>query len=135
MRLLACRILLAAAILGWPPGVGLSARAQSSVNPGQLRHADAAGVAPAPPSASLKSKPPVTLFRELLAMDLGERQKASAERSPEKRRLILAKVREYESLPPDVRVLRLRKGTQMVSLAAHDPGADESFRQAGTNPA
>jgi len=106
------------------------------VNSGQLRQADGVGIAPSAVSvAPLQSKSPVTLFRELLAMDLGERQKASAERSPEKRRLILAKVREYESLPPDVRVLRLRKGTQMVSLAAHDPGADESFRQAGTNPA
>lgn len=56
----------------------------------------------------LSSQSPVKLFRELLAMNFVERHKALTNRSPESRKLILAKVREYESLKPDVRELRLR---------------------------
>ena len=54
------------------------------------------------------AKPPVDFFRELLAMTLAERQQALSDRLPETRRQILAKVREYESLKPNVRELRLR---------------------------
>jgi hypothetical protein len=61
---------------------------------------------PVSPSPVLKS--PVDLFRELLAMDLAERKEYLADRTPEDQRRILAKVREYESLKPDKRELRLR---------------------------
>ena len=43
-------------------------------------------------------KSPVDLFRELLAMDVAERSKALAKRTPEGRKRILAKLREYQSL-------------------------------------
>ena len=60
-----------------------------------------------PPAAgSLRS--PVELFRELLAMNPGERNQALSNRPPENRKLILAKVREYESLDPNQRELRLQ---------------------------
>ena len=59
-----------------------------------------------PPSAVPKS--PVDFFRELLARDLTERKEFLADRTPEDRKRILAKVREYESLRPDKRELRLR---------------------------
>jgi len=58
--------------------------------------------------ALLSTKSPVSLFRELLAMNFIERQRFLTNRSPESRRLILAKIREYESMKPDVRELRLR---------------------------
>jgi len=61
---------------------------------------------PNPPSPALKS--PVDFFRELLAMDSAERKQFLADRTPEDRKRILAKVREYESLRPDKRELRLR---------------------------
>ncbi|MCU0785376.1 MAG: DUF3106 domain-containing protein [Verrucomicrobia bacterium] len=71
---------------------------------------DAAGT-----SESEQSEPPVPLlrspvdsFRELLAMTLEERKQALAARPPEMRKRILAKVREYLSLKPDERELRLR---------------------------
>ena len=54
------------------------------------------------------SQSPISFFRELLAMSGAERKQALTNRSPEGRKLILAKVREYESLPPDERELRLR---------------------------
>ena len=41
-------------------------------------------------------------------MNAAERKQALTNRSPEGQKLILAKVREYESLPPDERELRLR---------------------------
>ena len=51
---------------------------------------------------------PISFFRELLAMNPAERKQALTNRSPEVRSSILAKVREYESLKPDERELRLR---------------------------
>ena len=109
MRVSAFRIVLAAILFGWLPSASLSAGAQSFTNPGAPRHADTVGAAPSPGTgAPLQSRSPIMLFRELLTMDLAHRQKTLADRSPEKRRLILAKVREYESLRPDVRELRLR---------------------------
>jgi hypothetical protein len=59
-----------------------------------------------PPLPSPKS--PVAFFRELLAMNALERKKALAERSPENQKVILAKVREYASLDPDLREERLQ---------------------------
>jgi hypothetical protein len=53
-------------------------------------------------------KPPVDQFRELLAMRPTERRQALTNRSPESVKRILTKVREYESLKPDDRELRLR---------------------------
>src|SRR4051794_8506284 len=55
---------------------------------------------PEPPAAP---KSPIEFFRELLAMELADRHTALADRSPENRKLILAKVRQYESLNPDQR--------------------------------
>jgi len=67
---------------------------------------DAVSVPPMPPPPALKS--PVDLFRELLAMNLADRKQSLTNRTPEDRQRILAKVREYESLKPDQRELRLR---------------------------
>ena len=51
---------------------------------------------------------PVQFFRELLAMSPGERSQSLTNRNPEDRKAILAKVREYQSLKPDQRELRLQ---------------------------
>ncbi len=51
---------------------------------------------------------PVDRFRELLALSPAQRAKALAGRSPENRRLLLAKLREYDALKPSERELRLR---------------------------
>jgi hypothetical protein len=61
---------------------------------------------PAPPLPSARS--PISFFHELLAMNPVERIQALTNRTPELRSQILAKVREYESLEPDERELRLR---------------------------
>ena len=61
---------------------------------------------PAPPLVEPKS--PVTLFRNLLAMTPGERRQSLSNRPPEIQKKLLAKVREYESLKPDEREVRLR---------------------------
>jgi hypothetical protein len=53
-------------------------------------------------------QPPVTFFRQLLSMSPHERMNSLTNRTPEKRALILAKVREYQMLTPDERELRLR---------------------------
>jgi hypothetical protein len=61
------------------------------------------------PSALIpKAVTPVDFFRQLLAMEAGERARSLADRPPESQRLILAKVREYESIKPDEREIRLR---------------------------
>ncbi len=59
-----------------------------------------------PPVPQVKS--PVESFRELLVLSPEERKAAMADRPPETQRQILAKVREYLSLKPDERELRLR---------------------------
>lgn len=58
---------------------------------------------PMPPTVS-----PVTFFRLLLAMPPAERNQSLANRPPEARARILAKVREYQALGLDERELRLR---------------------------
>jgi hypothetical protein len=50
----------------------------------------------------------VDLFRELLAQSPYERSQFLKERNPVSQKVILAKLREYESLPPEERDLRLR---------------------------
>jgi hypothetical protein len=51
---------------------------------------------------------PVEYFRKLLGMTAVERRDLLAGRSPESRKQIMTKVREYESLRPNVRELRLQ---------------------------
>jgi hypothetical protein len=58
---------------------------------------------PLPPA-----KAPVGLFRELLTMNAQERSQFLASRPADAQRLILAKLSEYEALPPEQRELRLR---------------------------
>jgi hypothetical protein len=53
------------------------------------------------------SRSPVQQFRDLLAMSVPERRQALSNRPPEVARQIMAKVREYESLKPEERELRL----------------------------
>jgi Protein of unknown function (DUF3106). len=65
------------------------------------------GHIPAAPPLPPVGKSPVAVFRELLAMNPQERRDALTNRTPEVRKQILAKVREYESLKPNQRELRL----------------------------
>jgi hypothetical protein len=66
-----------------------------------------AGAATRPPPVPMP-KSPVESFRELLAMNPDERQRAVADRPPAMQKQILAKVSEYLALRPDDRELRLR---------------------------
>jgi len=84
-----------------------SARAQApTTGPASAQPHSAPANAPPPPP--LVAKSPVDFFRELLALNAAERKQLLAARPPEIRKRILAKVGEYESLPPDERELRLR---------------------------
>lgn len=60
------------------------------------------------PPLPTPAKPPVDLFRSLLAMTPLERREFLAKRSPEAQKLILAKIQEYQGLSPELRELRLR---------------------------
>jgi hypothetical protein len=60
------------------------------------------------PPLPASAKPPVQFFRELLSMSPSERSQSLTNRTPEDRKAILAKVREYQSLKPDQRELRLQ---------------------------
>jgi hypothetical protein len=81
--------------------------------------AEPAPPAPLAPPALLSSEvhsppippvptPPVDVFRELLAMNLEERKQALMERPVSHRRILMAKLREYDLLPAEQRELRLR---------------------------
>jgi hypothetical protein len=65
-------------------------------------------VPPAPVPALPAARSPISFFRDLLAMAPAGREQALTNRPPEIRKQILAKVREYESLEPDERELRLQ---------------------------
>ncbi len=84
-----------------PPPSPTTSSLQSPV----LSSQGADGQIPPLPSAT---KSPVAVFRELLAMSLGERRAFLTNRPPEAQQRILAKVREYETMRPDDRELRLR---------------------------
>jgi hypothetical protein len=71
---------------------------------------------PAPPApryqnvtacVRLRHLSPVEYFRGLLGMSPGERERALANRSPADREFLLAKLREYEALPREIREARL----------------------------
>lgn len=93
----------------WVLGLGLWMCV--SICAGQLSSLDGRASYKSTPASSLQPpvvKPPVDLFRSLLAMSPGDRTEFLARHTPEAQKLILAKVREYESLTPDQRELRLR---------------------------
>ena len=83
-----------------------------------------------PPMPSLKS--PVEFFRTLLAMSPVERRQTLTNRPPEVRSRILAKLREYESLDPNKRELRLRATELQWYLEPFmsEPKADREARLA-----
>ncbi len=66
------------------------------------------------PGVTLRQLSPVVYFRAILGMSQCERDRALAGKSPEFKKAILDKVREYQALPPDVREERLRQ-TQILS--------------------
>jgi len=52
-------------------------------------------------------KPPIERFRELLSLSPVERQRALAEKTPEQRSVLAAKLKEYEAMTAEDRELRL----------------------------
>src|SRR5258707_342967 len=69
------------------------------------RHQATSLLAPPPLPAA---KPPVDLFRDLLAMSPAQRLQFLSNRPPETQKRILAKVHEYELLKPEERLLKLK---------------------------
>ena len=69
--------------------------------------ARAALAPPLPQPSPVHARSPVDTFRELLAMDSTARAAALANRAPDARQRLLAKLREYSALAPDERELRL----------------------------
>jgi len=98
--------LLAFSLMAQPPAPHAAANPSNAVAAGVRSSLPPEPPVLAPPLPPVKS--PVDVFRELLAMDAVERKKALAGRSPESQKTILAKVREYRSLEPDERELRLQ---------------------------
>jgi len=77
---------------------------------------NAAGPPPSPwgyqsvtPAITLHHISPVEYFRGILGMTPAQRERSLAGKSPDERKAILEKVREYEALPRDVREARLRQ--------------------------
>ncbi|MEO6034348.1 MAG: DUF3106 domain-containing protein [Verrucomicrobiota bacterium] len=60
----------------------------------------------APPALPVV-KPPIERFRELLLLPEAERDRALAEKPPEQRKTLAAKLKEYESMTAEERELRL----------------------------
>jgi len=106
MSLVRARNLSSAAAFVFCQMACASLRAQEPTDPAPAISTNAARAVLRPPKPVLKS--PVSLFRELLAMSFFEQMRYLTNRTPQERNLILAKVREYKSLKPDERELRLR---------------------------
>ena len=94
---------LAAAFTGLVAAVSF---AQIQTNARPHLGGNAAVLVPPVPMPTMKS--PVDFFRNLLAQTPTERRQSLSNRPPEMRSRILAKLREYESLKPDEREVRLR---------------------------
>jgi hypothetical protein len=103
-----CQRFWAAVVLGGSQLLSASLFAQAVTNPpaSHRLHPATPSLPILPPTPSVKS--PVELFRELLAMTPAERKEFLSNRPPASQKLILAKVREYESLKPDQREWRLK---------------------------
>ena len=95
------------ACLGLMILMGLSVCAQQSINqgsPSAVNSTHPETISLQPPSP----KSPVDLFRSLLDMSPSERREFIGKRPPETQKVIVAKIREYESLQPEQRELRLK---------------------------
>src|SRR5690348_4249035 len=57
---------------------------------------------------SLRAVSPIDYFRELLALSPQQRDVALAHKTPEQRKMLLLKLRQYDSMPKEERELRLR---------------------------
>lgn len=81
-----------------------------------------------PPVPKIAS--PVAFFRELLETNQLAREKILAEKPPEQRKLLEAKIAEYQSLPPDQRQLRLfmtELRWYLVTVLRTDPSTREQI--------
>ena len=76
--------------------------------PAEVLSKSGAQTPPLPSLQPLLGKSPVEQFRELLAMSREERRQFMSTRNPEAAKLLMAKLREYESLRPEQRELRLK---------------------------
>ena len=99
-----CRV---AALLGASYLLLAGLPAQAASNSTVLAPANSISARPPMPSLPYALSP-ISFFRDLLTMDAAGREQALTNRPPEIRAQILAKVREYESLKPAERELRLR---------------------------
>src|SRR5271155_4320689 len=69
------------------------------------------------PKLRLHQLSPVEYFRTLLGMTSAQREGLLANKSADDRNAILAKVREYEAMPPDIREARLRQTELLWDIA------------------
>lgn len=111
----------------------LSVRAQNPPTPalsGTNSNVDLSRLTPPSPAAANNS--PVAFFRQLLVMPVAERSQALANRTPESRARIQAKIREYLALDANERELRLRATELRWYLAPllRVPAADRAARVA-----
>src|SRR5215471_8418641 len=106
MSLVRARNLWLTAALVASPLLSLSVPGQQATNVAPVAPTNSARTVVRPPKPILRS--PVAIFRELLAMNFMEQMRYLTNRTPQERNLILAKVREYKSLKPTERELRLR---------------------------
>jgi hypothetical protein len=82
------------------------------------------------PGVTLRQTSPVLYFRGILGMSPSERERALADKPAESRKMLLAKVEEYTSLPADIREERLRQTQlrwELVSLTNLPPAGREAF--------
>ncbi len=61
------------------------------------------------PDVTLRQLSPVEYFRVLLGMKAAERARVLSSQSPEQKQAILAKLKEYEALPKEIREARLHQ--------------------------
>jgi hypothetical protein len=101
-RLNICKIMgcVACGILFAQPGGIIHLIAQTNSDVAQKRN-----VAPPPLP---KVKPPIEFFRELLALSPNERERLLADKTPEQKKVVLAKLKEYEAMEIEKRELKLK---------------------------
>ena len=82
------------------------------------------------PGVTLHQTSPVLYFRGILGMTPAERDRALANKPAESKKLLLAKVQEYQDLPADIREARLRQTQlrwELTSLTNLPPADRPAF--------
>ncbi len=92
-----------------PPHPGLNSNLNPNPNPNLPPFPPPIEYKAVAPGVTLHQTSPVLYFRGILGMTAAQRERALADKPADSKKILLAKVEEYQALPADIREARLRQ--------------------------